>query len=121
MGDVQLQRMINQSRSMVTSELLRRVQSVIWNRRFVSINKGAFRQVPAKTLVGDVVMVLYGASVPVVLRRLVSSYMLLRECYIHGSMNGMRSGVRARSSTDPNEGLSSNESKANEVEIVALR
>jgi hypothetical protein len=47
-GDVRLQRMINQSKSTVTTELLIRVQSVIWNRRFVITDRGSFGLVPAK-------------------------------------------------------------------------
>jgi hypothetical protein len=45
---VRLQRMINQSKSTVTTELLIRVQSVIWNRRFVITDRGSFGLVPAK-------------------------------------------------------------------------
>ncbi|TVY76095.1 Heterokaryon incompatibility protein 6 OR allele [Lachnellula suecica] len=46
-GDVRLQRMITQSKSTVTTELLRRVQSIIWNRRFVVTDRGKFGLVPA--------------------------------------------------------------------------
>ncbi|PMD15734.1 HET-domain-containing protein [Hyaloscypha hepaticicola] len=88
-GDVRLQRMIIQSKSTVTTELLRRVQSIIWNRRFVLTSQGAFGLVPANATMGDVVMVLYGLSVPVVLRKLESSYWLVGECYIHGAMDGV--------------------------------
>lgn len=87
-GDVRLQRMIIQSKSTVTTELLRRVQSITWNRRFVLTSEGAFGLVPANASMGDVVMVLYGLSVPVVLRKLESSYWVVGECYIHGAMDG---------------------------------
>jgi hypothetical protein len=88
-GDMRLQGMILQSRSTVTTELLRRVQSIIWNRRFVITSHGAFGLVPAKSMAGDVVMVLYGLSVPVVLRKLHTSYWMVGECYIHGAMDGV--------------------------------
>jgi hypothetical protein len=88
-GDMRLQRMIIQSKSTVTTELLRRVQSIIWNRRFVLTSQGAFGLVSANAAMGDVVMVLYGLSVPVVLRELESSYWLVGECYIHGAMDGV--------------------------------
>jgi hypothetical protein len=88
-GDMRLQRMIIQSKSTVTTELLRRVQSIIWNRRFVLTSQGAFGLVSANAAMGDIVMVLYGLSVPVVLRKLESGYWLVGECYIHGAMDGV--------------------------------
>ncbi|KAE9366452.1 HET-domain-containing protein [Stipitochalara longipes BDJ] len=92
-GDVRLQRMITQSKSSVTTELLRRIQSVIWNRRFAITYEGITGLVPANTQTGDVIMVLYGASVPVVLRKVPnfsSSYWLVGECYMHGIMDGLK-------------------------------
>jgi hypothetical protein len=88
-GDMRLQGMILHSRSTVTTELLRRVQSIIWNRWFVITSQGAFGLVPANATFGDIVMVLYGLSVPVVLQKLESSYWLVGECYIHGAMDGI--------------------------------
>jgi hypothetical protein len=89
-GDLRIQRMITQSRSTVTAELLGRIQSVIWNRRFAITDQGAFGLVPANAQVGDVIMVLYGLSVPVVLRKLNKSYWLVGESYIHGAMDGLK-------------------------------
>jgi hypothetical protein len=91
-GDVMLQRTILQTKWTVTTEVLRRVQSIVWNRRFVITNRGAFGLVPVSAQMGDVIMVLYGLSVPVVLRKLESSYWLVGECYIHGAMDGVTLG-----------------------------
>jgi hypothetical protein len=82
--------MITQSRSTVMTELLRRIQAVIWNRRFVITDGGAFGLVPANAQMGDMLMVLYGLSVPVVLRKLHNSYWLVGECYIDGAMDGLK-------------------------------
>ncbi|PMD32074.1 HET-domain-containing protein [Hyaloscypha variabilis F] len=92
-GDVRLQRMITQSKSSVTTELLQRIQSVIWNRRYAITNQGTAGLVPAKAQVGDFIMVLHGASVPMALRKLefnLKSYWLVGECYIHGAMDGLK-------------------------------
>jgi hypothetical protein len=89
-GDVIVQRLITHPKSSITAEFLKRVQAVIWNRRFAFTISGTFGLVPAHTRPGDVVMVLYGASVPMVLRKLVSSYQLIGECYIHGEISGQK-------------------------------
>jgi hypothetical protein len=89
-SSVTLQRMVTQSKSSVTTELLQRIQSVIWSRRFVITDQGAMGLVPANAQVGDVIMVLYGASVPIALRKLSISYRLVGECYIHGAMDGLK-------------------------------
>ncbi|KAG0649120.1 Heterokaryon incompatibility protein [Hyphodiscus hymeniophilus] len=94
-GDVRPQRMINQSKSTVTAELLARVQSVIWNRRFAITDQGAYGLVPANAQSGDAIMILHGASVPVILRRLDSSYCLIGESYIHGAMDGLKTTLQA--------------------------
>lgn len=90
-GDVRLQRMITQSRSTVTTELLQRVQSVIWNRRFVITTDRACGLVPANAQTGDIIVVLYGASVPMVIHPFASRNILVGECYIHGAMDGLKS------------------------------
>jgi Heterokaryon incompatibility protein (HET) len=123
-GDVRLQRMIKQMRSTVTTELLNRIQSVIWNRRFTITDRGAFGLVPANAYVGDVIMVLYGASVPVVLRKLESSYWLVGESYIHGAMDGMkprRSDSPVFGSVAATSSTGSSDKPIDLVRIVSLR
>jgi hypothetical protein len=127
-GDVRLQRMIARSNSTVTTELLGRIQAVIWNRRFTITDRGAFGLVPANAQVGDFIMVLYGASVPVVLRKLDLSYWLVGECYIHGAMDGLKSAFHPQRSWDvPAVRTVSTDARGsptdfiNAVEIVSLR
>jgi hypothetical protein len=70
-------------------EFLERVQSVVWNRKFfITANGHFFGLGPDGLQSGDVVVVLYGCSVPVVLRAVEQQYKLVGECYIHGLMDG---------------------------------
>ena len=54
--------------STIVAEFLRRVQAVIWNRCLMRTRRGHLGLVPADAKVGDSICVLYGCSVPVVLR-----------------------------------------------------
>lgn len=56
-------------KSEVVTRFLRRVQYVIWNRRMAKTNDGHLGLVPTEAKAGDYICVLYGCSVPVVLRR----------------------------------------------------
>jgi hypothetical protein len=79
-------------------EFLERVQSVVWNRKFFSTSsRNMFGLGPDGLQSGDVVAVLYGCSVPVILRAMEDRmhYKLVGECYIHGLMDG-------QAVTDPN-------------------
>ncbi|KAI9150654.1 HET-domain-containing protein [Paramyrothecium foliicola] len=77
-------------------QFLRRVQSVVWSRRFLLCED---TRKPSSKLSGlgsryakegDLVCILYGCSVPVLLRYLSApqQYGLVGECYIHGEMDG---------------------------------
>jgi hypothetical protein len=57
-------------------------------RRMVFLQSGYIGLVPAATMVGDHVCVLFGGSVPYVLRPEESYYRLIGDCYIHGLMDG---------------------------------
>jgi hypothetical protein len=84
------------------ADFLRRVQSVIWNRKFLVCSEGdLIGLAPTVALPGDVVCILFGCSVPVLLRpargadgRLLDStkapafWNVVGECYIHGIMDG---------------------------------
>jgi hypothetical protein len=78
---------------------LERVQNVIWSRKFFLCKamNGAPRLyglAPPKTTNGDIVCVLFGCSVPVVLRKCQTNnstddkYTFVGECYVHGMMDG---------------------------------
>jgi hypothetical protein len=51
------------------SDVLERVQSVIWNRRLVRTKAGRLGLVPEQAEKNDLIVILYGCTVPVVLRR----------------------------------------------------
>lgn len=58
-------------------------------RRLAVTNSGHVGMVPQNCRKGDLVCVLYGCSVPVVLRALLhSQYQLIGECYLQGFMEG---------------------------------
>jgi hypothetical protein len=83
------------------------VRDVIWNRRTFR-SKGNYRTdipliglVPQNARVGDQICVLYGCSVPVVLRKLSvsndkSCWQLVGDAYVHGIMDG--EAIRSASS-----------------------
>ncbi|KAE9371987.1 HET-domain-containing protein [Stipitochalara longipes BDJ] len=77
-------------------EFLERVHNVVLNRKFFTTANGRFFGLgPDGLQSGDVVAVLYGCSVPIVLRAMGQHYKLVGECYIHGLMDG-------QAVTDPN-------------------
>ncbi|KAL3418152.1 hypothetical protein PVAG01_09867 [Phlyctema vagabunda] len=72
---------------------LERVQQVTWNRRIIRTDKQNAQAyigvAPQESERSDIVCILYGCSVPVVLRPLGNfEYRFLGGCYIHGVMDG---------------------------------
>jgi hypothetical protein len=74
---------------------LTRVRNVTWNRRFFTATVQEtewplFGLCPPKSREGDFICILYGCSVPVVMRESGSGpYMtLIGEAYVHGKMDG---------------------------------
>lgn len=68
----------------IASEFIHRVQSVVWGRKLIRTegrrgSKQLLGLVPAEAEQGDLICILYGCSVPVVLRKLKSSRSLSRE------------------------------------------
>ena len=59
-------------------------------RRFVVTENGLLAMAPRRSKKGDVICILYGCSVPVVLRKRPESghYRFIGECYVDGFMNG---------------------------------
>lgn len=81
----------------VVTEYLRRVQSVVWMRVLIRTtiagSENNLGLAPQSVKEGDLICIVYGCSVPVVLRKLIDdendkSYELIGECYIHGMMDG---------------------------------
>lgn len=93
-GDINTNRLIDEceNESSLVVNFLQRVQSVIWNRKFlVSRDQSWIGLAPMAAQVGDIIVVLYGCSVPVVLRPQKSGgsfFQLVGECYVHGIMDG---------------------------------
>lgn len=77
-------------------QFLRRVQAVVWSRKFLlcqdfSDNWSQLLGLGSRyAKEGDLVCILYGCSVPVLLRPIGGErqYGLIGECYIHGKMDG---------------------------------
>ncbi|PMD49009.1 hypothetical protein L207DRAFT_477718 [Hyaloscypha variabilis F] len=95
-GDINTNRLIRESEeeSSLIVDFLQRVQSIIWNRKLlVSKENRWLGLAPTAAEEGDVICVLYGCSVPVLLRPVkeeerVVAWLLVGECYVHGIMDG---------------------------------
>lgn len=72
-------------------KFLQRVQAVTWERSFAVSRDNVYLIVPAKTKTNDKICLLYGCSVPVILRplgrRCNNIFTLVGECFMHGCMN----------------------------------
>lgn len=93
---LKLERIAN-SPSKLVSDLATRLQQVVFNRKLVRLQNGALGLVPESAESGDLLVVLYGCSVPVCLResdvvnpdgKRVVTFVIVGEAYIHGIMNG---------------------------------
>jgi hypothetical protein len=95
-GNINTNRIITESEAepSLVIDFLQRVQSVIWNRRFlVSGTKRYMGLAPVTAEIGDLICVLHGCSVPVLLRHQTdtggsSYFQFIGECYVHGIMDG---------------------------------
>ena len=97
--DINTAELIRQGQPEEMVKFLRRVQEVIWNRRFFLLSNKSddvgyrFGIAPTDAKVGDIVCVLLGCSVPVVLSPITpanasNGYRLVGEAYLHGVMDG---------------------------------
>ena len=68
-GSLNTTELINDGRCSVVAEFFRRVQAVIWNRRLMRTKNNALGMVGKSADRKDLICVLYGCSVPVILRR----------------------------------------------------
>ncbi|KAI9665104.1 MAG: hypothetical protein M1821_006552 [Bathelium mastoideum] len=102
-------------------EYLERVQCIVWSRRLILLEEleDSLGIAPREASKGDEICILYGCSVPVVLRKYINGvparkvnssgvkidtlvnqnkpdvyYEFIGECYIHGMMDGEAFGVR---------------------------
>jgi hypothetical protein len=67
-GNLDSRVLINEGRSTIVAEFLRRVQAVIWNRLLMKDKSGRLGLVRSDVRPGDKICILYGCSVPVILR-----------------------------------------------------
>lgn len=70
--DIDTQKLIDRSNTpSLATEFLRKVQSVIWNRRLFTtagqLGDNEFRLAPGHAQVGDIICIVFGCGVPVLL------------------------------------------------------
>jgi Heterokaryon incompatibility protein (HET) len=97
-GDINTNRLIHECEgdegSSLLVDFLQRVQSVIWNRKFlVTKVKKWIGLAPTAAEEKDMLVILHGCNVPVVLRPFKENgkfvaWNLVGECYVHGMMDG---------------------------------
>ncbi|KAH8728584.1 heterokaryon incompatibility protein-domain-containing protein [Phaeosphaeriaceae sp. PMI808] len=66
--------LIYNERNSIIAEFCRRVQSVIWNRALIKTKKGVLGLVSEEVKEGDLICIVYGCTVPVILRRANSKF-----------------------------------------------
>jgi hypothetical protein len=109
-GSIDLLDFIYHGRNALITDFCRRVRAMIWNRSLIRTRGGKFGLVRKNVEKDDLVCILYGCSVPVILREHVKDgqgeamegqagihalpgaeetfYELLGDCYVHGMMDG---------------------------------
>ena len=96
-GDVNIASLItNPKTPPLMVKFLKRVQGIVWNKLFVrSQQERLFGLGPRGTQIGDIICVLFGCSVPVILRPQIDPpsskimhYEVVGESYIYGMMDG---------------------------------
>jgi hypothetical protein len=94
-GDLSTSKLLaNKTQPATVIEFLKRVQAVVWSRRFFrcAAETETVGFGPRTTMEGDFVCILFGCSVPVILRVVREGaheiHQLIGECYVHGYMEG---------------------------------
>ena len=99
-SDISTQIYIVHGKSSIVARFCRRVQEVTWMRRLIKTEGGKgdndlprLGLAPYETKKRDLICILYGCSVPVVLRKHHEGtpdehYTFIGECYVHGIMEG---------------------------------
>ncbi|KAH5376396.1 hypothetical protein HBI16_075560 [Parastagonospora nodorum] len=72
--------LIYNERNSIIAEFCRRVQAVIWNRALIRTAKGALGLVSEQVKEGDLICIVYGCTVPVILRRETANFKTKNEC-----------------------------------------
>lgn len=93
-GHISTSTLVHNGKSTIVAKFLRRVQEVIWMRRLIITEYEFLGLAPEMSKKRDLICILYGCSVPVVLRRMVDPvndeeyFTFIGECYVHGIMDG---------------------------------
>ncbi|CAD6591406.1 MAG: hypothetical protein ASARMPRED_005377 [Alectoria sarmentosa] len=93
-GHISTSTLVHNGKSTIVAKFLRRVQEVIWMRRLIITEHEFLGLAPEMSKKRDLICILYGCSVPVVLRRMVDPvtdeeyFTFIGECYVHGVMDG---------------------------------
>ena len=99
-GHISTKRIVHRGENSIVASFLRRVQEVIWMKRLIKTEGGRGENdlprlglAPHLTKKRDLICILYGCSVPVVLRKHHAGtpnehYTFIGECYVHGIMEG---------------------------------
>ncbi|KAK0515812.1 hypothetical protein JMJ35_001846 [Cladonia borealis] len=92
-GDISTMELLQKAPSSIVIRFLRRVQEVIWMRRLFTTRRNFLGLAPQESKKGDLICILYGCSVPVILRRHGANpfntyYEFIGECYVHDLMDG---------------------------------
>jgi hypothetical protein len=79
--------------SSLIKEYLELALSVVWGRKLMRTSNGVIGLAPGTAKEGDIVCILFGCSVPVVLRMVTEDasdyyFKLVGDCYLHGFMDG---------------------------------
>ena len=86
--------LVHYGKSTIVAKFARRVQEVIWMRRLITTERELLGLAPQETKKRDLICILYGCSVPVVLRARTDDktgkeyFQFIGECYVHGLMDG---------------------------------
>ena len=108
-GAVNTITLVQNEQNSIVAEFCRRVQAVIWNRAMIKTANGHLGLASEKVQKGDLVCILYGCTVPVILRlerrkeekdledeRKVDRNESLRQCILRCEQNRARRSVRAK-------------------------
>jgi len=97
-GDIHTAALIREGKPEKLVKFLQRAQSIIWNKRFFLLHKAKnlkhrFGLAPAEAQEGDIICILFGCSVPVVLRQIydadgLARFQFIGEAYVYGMMEG---------------------------------
>lgn len=91
-----IKELLSESPPLIVSQFLERVQSVVWMKRLIRTEReNLLGLVPDETEKKDLVCILFGCSVPVILRQEGLNettgrpyFTLIGECYVHSMMEG---------------------------------